>query len=177
MAAAIPAILYYTVIFVTVHLEAKKLRLATMQKVDLPSPWPIIRKQGYLALPLVLIVVTLVLGYSIVFVAIVIILTTFGLALLQRTNRMTPVRLADAIEQTARATGGLSATAAAAGIIIGCDLRDGPELPDQPGRGRVLGRSDLDLARDRGADGPDHGHGDDGGRGLHHAGRDGHSES
>jgi len=125
MAAAIPAILYYTVIFVTVHLEAKKLGLATMQKVNLPSPWPIIRKQGYLALPLVLIIVTLVLGYSIVFVAIVIILTTFGLALLQRTNRMTPVRLADAIEQTARATVGLSATAAAAGIIIGAIFATG----------------------------------------------------
>ncbi len=125
MAAAIPAILYYTVIFVTVHLEAKKLRLATMKKIDLPSPWPIIRKQGYLALPLVLIVVTLVLGYSIVFVAIVIIITTFGLALLQRTNRMTPVRLADAIEQTARATVGLSATAAAAGIIIGAIFATG----------------------------------------------------
>lgn len=125
MAAAIPAILYYTVIFVTVHLEAKKLGLATMKKIDLPSPWPIIRKQGYLALPLVLIIVTLVLGYSIVFVAIVIILTTFGLALLQRTNRMTPVRLADAIEQTARATVGLSATAAAAGIIIGAIFATG----------------------------------------------------
>ncbi len=125
MAAAIPAILYYTVIFVTVHLEAKKLRLATMNKADLPSPWPIIRKQGYLALPLLLIIITLVLGYSIVFVAIVIILTTFGLALLQRTNRMTPVRLADAIEQTARATVGLSATAAAAGIIIGAIFATG----------------------------------------------------
>ena len=119
MAAAIPALLYFAVIFVTVHLEAKKLRLATMKKVDLPSPWPIIRKQGYLALPLLLIIITLVLGYSIVFVAIVIILTTFVLALLTRTNRMTPMRLADAIEQTARATVGLSATAAAAGIIIG----------------------------------------------------------
>lgn len=119
LAAAIPAILYYTVIFVTVHLEAKKLRLATMDKVDLPSPWPIIMRQGYLALPLVLIIVALVLGFSIVYVAIVIIITTFVLALLQRTNRMTPLRLIDAIEQTARATVGLSATAAAAGIIIG----------------------------------------------------------
>ncbi|MDA0369670.1 MAG: TRAP transporter fused permease subunit [Proteobacteria bacterium] len=119
MAAAIPALLYYVVIFVTVHLEAKKLGLATMDKANLPSPWPIIWRQGYLALPLVLIIVALVLGYSIVYVAIVIIITTFALALLQRTNRMTPVRLADAIEQTARATVGLSATAAAAGIIIG----------------------------------------------------------
>ena len=119
LAAAIPAILYYVVIFVTVHLEAKKLRLATMNKADLPSPWPIIRRQGYLALPLVLIIVALLMGFSIVYVAIVIILATFLLALLQRTNRMTPLRLADSIEQTARATVGLSATAAAAGIIIG----------------------------------------------------------
>ncbi len=124
-AAAIPAILYFTVIFVTVHLEAKKLNLATMEKKHLPRAWPIIRKQGYLALPLVLIVVALALGFSIVFVAVVIIFSTFLLGLIQRTNRLTPVRLIDSLEKTAKGTAGVSAAAAAAGIIIGAIFSTG----------------------------------------------------
>lgn len=119
LAAAIPALLYYLVIFISVHLEAKKLRLATMDRKDLPSVWPIIKSQGHLVLPLILIIIALILGYSIVYVAVVIIAATFLLALLQKINRMNPVRLIDTIEKTARSTVGLSVTAASAGIIIG----------------------------------------------------------
>lgn len=124
-AAAIPAVLYFAVIFVTVHLEAKKLGLETMARKDLPRAWPIIRKQGYLALPLVLIVVALSFGYSIVLVAVVIIFTTIILALIQRTNRLTPARLIDSLEKTAKSTAGVSAAAAAAGIIIGAIFSTG----------------------------------------------------
>lgn len=140
-AAAIPALLYFAVIFITVHLEAKKLGLATMDKKDLPRAWPIIRKQGYLALPLALIVVTLLLGYSIVFVAVVIIFSTFLLALIQRTNRLTPARLVDALEKTARGTAGVSAAAAAAGIIIGAIFSTGLSFQ--------VGQAAVDLAGDQ----------------------------
>lgn len=125
LAAAIPAILYYAVIYITVHFEAKKLGLATMSRTMLPRPWPILRDQGYMLLPLILILVALVYNYSIIFVAAVIVLTTFVIALFPKTNRMTPLRLLDAMEQTARSTVGLSATAAAAGIIIGAIFATG----------------------------------------------------
>ena len=140
-AAAIPALLYFAVIFITVHLEAKKLGLATMDKKDLPRAWPIIRKQGYLALPLVLIVVALILGYSIVFVAVLIIFSTFLLALIQRTNRLTPARLIDALEKTAKGTAGVSAAAAAAGIIIGAIFSTGLSFQ--------VGQAAVDLAGDQ----------------------------
>jgi TRAP transporter 4TM/12TM fusion protein len=125
LAAAIPAVLYYVVIYVTVHFEARKLGLAIVDRSVLPRAWPIFRDQGYMLIPLALIIAALFLGYSIVFVASVILLSTFALALVPRVNRMTPIRLYDAIEQTARSTVGLSATAAAAGIIIGAIFATG----------------------------------------------------
>ncbi len=119
IAAFIPALLYFLVIFVTVHCEAKKLGLRTIEKALLPSPWRLVRQQGYLALPLLLIIGALALGYSIVLVAVVIIMATFVIGVVQRQNRLNPTRLLQVFENTARATVGLSATAAAAGIILG----------------------------------------------------------
>lgn len=119
VAAAIPGILYFLVIYITVHFEAKKLGLRAMAKDALPNAWMIFKARGYLLLPLVLIITALVYGYSIIFVAVIVITATFILALIQRTNRMTPLRLFDSMEQAVRGTVGLSATAAAAGIIIG----------------------------------------------------------
>ncbi len=119
VAAAIPAVLYYLVIFVTVHYEAKKLGLNAVDKKLLPRAWDIMKRQGYLLLPLVLIIVTLSLGYSILFVSIIVIAATFVISLLQKKHRMTPYRLVDSLEQTVQSIVGLCATAGAAGIIIG----------------------------------------------------------
>lgn len=119
VAAIIPAILYFLVIFVTVHAEARKLGLATIERRHLPSPWKILKAQGYLLLPILLIIGALIAGRSIVYVAILITGATFLIALIQPRNRITPGGLLEVIEETARATVGLSAAAAAAGIVLG----------------------------------------------------------
>lgn len=53
--AIIPALLYFTGIFITVHLEAKKLGLKGIPKGELPK-WSYLAKNCYLILPLVLLV-------------------------------------------------------------------------------------------------------------------------
>ena len=53
--AVIPALLYFTGIFVTVHLEAKKLGLEGIPREELPK-WSYLAKNCYLVLPLVLLV-------------------------------------------------------------------------------------------------------------------------
>ena len=53
--AVIPALLYFTGIFVTVHLEAKKLGLKGIPREELPK-WSYLAKNCYLVLPLVLLV-------------------------------------------------------------------------------------------------------------------------
>lgn len=53
--AILPAVLYFTGIFIAVHLEAKKLGLKGLKKEDLPK-WKMLAKNCYLILPLVLLV-------------------------------------------------------------------------------------------------------------------------
>ncbi len=55
-AAVIPAILYFTGIFITVHLEAKKLGLKGLPKEKLPRFLPLFARKGYMILPLVVII-------------------------------------------------------------------------------------------------------------------------
>ena len=118
-AATIPALLYFLVIFVTVHTEAKRLGLRRMPQSILPSTWAILRREGYLMLPIVLIIGALVAGRSIVYVAVMILGVTFLIALLQPRGRITPTGLLKVTEDAARATVSLSVAAAAAGIILG----------------------------------------------------------
>lgn len=53
--AILPALLYFSGIFIMVHLEAKKLGLKGLSKEDLPVFWKLIVKQGYLLLPLIIL--------------------------------------------------------------------------------------------------------------------------
>lgn len=68
-AAIIPAILYFTGIFITVHLEAKKLGLKGLPKDQLPRFLPLILRKGYMILPLVVIIFFLCSGKTAVFAA------------------------------------------------------------------------------------------------------------
>lgn len=68
-AAIVPAILYFTGIFISVHLEAKKLGLKGSPKSELPKFWPLLFKKGYMMLPLVVIVYFLCAGKTAVYAA------------------------------------------------------------------------------------------------------------
>jgi len=124
-AAILPALLYYFAIYCTVHLEARRLGLATLDRRLLPRVAPLLRSHGYLLAPLVLIVVLLVVGYSIVLVAMITSLATILVSFTRPSTRLSPSRLVDAITDTAHATTSLSATCACAGIIIGAIFATG----------------------------------------------------
>ena len=68
-AAIIPAVLYFTGIFITVHLEAKKLGLKGMPREQLPRFLPLFLKKGYMILPLIVIIWFLCAGKTAVFAA------------------------------------------------------------------------------------------------------------
>jgi len=67
-AAIIPALLYFTGIFITVHLEAKKLGLKGLPREQLPRVLPLLMK-SYMILPLIVIIVFLCAGKTAVFAA------------------------------------------------------------------------------------------------------------
>ena len=68
-AAIIPALLYFAGIFITVHLEAKKLGLKGLPKDQLPRALPLFLKKGYMILPLIVIIYFLCAGFTAVFAA------------------------------------------------------------------------------------------------------------
>lgn len=68
-ASIIPAILYFTGIFISVHLEAKKIGLKGLPKEQLPKFLPLFLSKGYMILPLAIIITFLCIGYTAVFAA------------------------------------------------------------------------------------------------------------
>ena len=68
-AAIIPALLYFTGIFITVHLEAHKLGLKGLPREQLPKFLPLFLRKGYMLLPLVAIVFFLCIGRTAVYAA------------------------------------------------------------------------------------------------------------
>ncbi|MBP3365723.1 MAG: TRAP transporter permease [Treponema sp.] len=68
-AAVIPAVLYFTGIFITVHLEAHKLGLKGLPREQLPKFLPLLLKKGYMLLPLIVIVAFLCMGRTAVYAA------------------------------------------------------------------------------------------------------------
>lgn len=70
-AALIPAILYFVGIYIIIEFEARKYGLVGMDRKDMPKFWPLVRRQGYLILPLLVILVFLAMGYTPIFAALV----------------------------------------------------------------------------------------------------------
>lgn len=119
IAAAIPALLYYLAIFATVHFEASRLRLRGLPADLLPRPWPLLRREGYLLLPLATIVAMILVGYSVVLVVVWSVLTTVLISFRSRGTAVSPHRFASALVATGTLTGPLTVTCAIAGVLIG----------------------------------------------------------
>ncbi|MCQ2597554.1 MAG: TRAP transporter permease [Treponema sp.] len=126
-AAVIPALLYFTGIFITVHLEAKKLGLQGLPKDQLPKFWPLFLKKGYMMLPLVVIIVFLCSGKTAVFAALMGIVACIVIGMATSfvdlaMGRKPSFGLKDIIEvmcTAARNTISVAIACAMAGIIIG----------------------------------------------------------
>jgi TRAP transporter 4TM/12TM fusion protein len=64
VAAALPAVLYYTGVLASVHIEAVRTGLQGLPKEKLPSLKAILMKDGYMLIPIPIIIVALVMGYT-----------------------------------------------------------------------------------------------------------------
>ena len=119
--ALLPALLYYVAVFMAVHFEAKRIGLVGLPKADLPRLREVIVERGHLFLPLVVIVVVLLAGYSAAFSALCgigsVIPTTWLRASTRKT--FTVSAIIEALESGARNTLVVALACATAGIVIG----------------------------------------------------------
>ncbi|NLC76674.1 MAG: TRAP transporter permease [Clostridia bacterium] len=118
-AAAIPALLYFTGIWIGVHLEAKKNGLRGLNRDELPKIKRILLDRGHLVIPLVAIVVLLVKQYTPMRAALVGIILAVGASLIRKSTRISWRGVLEGLEAGARAALGVLVACACAGIIVG----------------------------------------------------------
>lgn len=118
-AAIIPALLYFTGIFISVHLEAKKLGMRGMSKEELPKLSRVMLDRGYLFVPLIGIVYFLMEGSTPVKAALYGLGLSIATSYIRKSTRLSLKNIYEALEQGAKNALGVSMACACAGIIVG----------------------------------------------------------
>ncbi|MFL2667871.1 MAG: TRAP transporter permease, partial [Burkholderiales bacterium] len=121
MYALLPALLYYIALFLSIHFEAKKNGMHGLDKSELPRVATVLKERGHLFLPLIIIVGTLLLGFSAPFAALCGIASTIPTALMRKSTRkyINFNNILKALEEGAKNTVTVALSCACAGIVIG----------------------------------------------------------
>lgn len=117
--AILPAFLYFTGIFLMVHFEAKKLGLKGLNKEDLPKLGNLLLSKGYLLLPLIVLVVMIIKGFTMSRSAIFATIVAIAVSLVNKDNRINPEKFVNALESGGRNTLSVAIACGIAGIIAG----------------------------------------------------------
>ena len=119
-AAVIPAIIYFAAIFASVHFEALRTGLKGLPAEQIPRFGKLIRKKGYLLLPLlVLIFLMVVVRWDIMKVAVYSVLTCLAIAMVDRSIQFNFDKFLRAFSSITKSVVVVIASCALAGIIVG----------------------------------------------------------
>lgn len=127
-AGVIPAILYFTGIWLGVHFEAKKLDLKGMSRDEMPSYKSIFIERGHLVIPLIAIIYFLSSGYTPMRAALVGIALAIVSACLRKSTRITFKDFVNGMINGSKGILGVLIACATAGIIIGVVTKTGVGL-------------------------------------------------
>ncbi len=117
--AILPAVLYFTGIFIAVHLEAKKNGLKGIPKDELPKMRNLI-KNIYLLIPLVILIWLVSTNTKTIQTAAAIsIVAVIAVSMFNKEHRMTPATIADALAAGGKGSISVAAACGIAGIISG----------------------------------------------------------
>ena len=118
--AILPAVLYFGGIFISVHLEAKKLGLKGIPRSELPRFKYLIRNV-YLLLPLVILVYLVSSGSrTMAFAAAVATVTAIVVSMFSKETRMTPKKFFEALAGGTQGCISVGVACCVAGIVAGC---------------------------------------------------------
>ena len=108
--------------FFAVHFEAKRHGLKGVPRAELPRLGRVMAERGHLFVPIAMILIGLILGYSAPLCALVGALSCLPMALMRKTTRQ-GIRwqsVLEALEEGAKNTLSVAMACACAGIVIGC---------------------------------------------------------
>jgi TRAP transporter 4TM/12TM fusion protein len=123
--AAIPAVIYYFILGLTIHFYAQRHRLYGLPKAELPQLGEVIRNQGLLMLSLVAIIAGLVLGYSPTMAALSGLAVLLIVCWVKPESRLTWKKVYQALHSSGMAGVQVGVTSASAGIILGVFMLTG----------------------------------------------------
>ena len=119
VAAALPAVLFYFSIFISVDLEARKLGMQGDPSAGNPEMWRGIVARLHLIIPLIYLVYLIFTGYSLGSVGIRATAAVALVSLLSATTRMGPKSWYQALETTAKQAIVIAVPSAVAGSVVG----------------------------------------------------------
>ena len=119
IAACIPAFLYYMGLLLAVHFEAKRLGLKGLAPENIPNAVEVLKNQGHLVIPLVVLIGMIVLGYTPLYAAVFSIFATILASWLRRDTRMSFKDIVDAAVEGSRGAVSVGVSCVVIGVIIG----------------------------------------------------------
>jgi TRAP transporter 4TM/12TM fusion protein len=124
--AAIPALLYYMGILIQVHLRAGKMGLVGLPRDRLPKVVAVLKDKGHLLIPIgVLLYFLLFSGFTVIYSAVITIVSTIVIAGMKKSTRMSFKDICDAFVDGAKQTVSVAMACACVGIIIGVTSKTG----------------------------------------------------
>lgn len=118
IAAILPAFLYYLGLLFAVHFEAKRLGLSGLSKENIPDAMKVVKEQGHLIIPLVVLIVLMCMGYTPLYSAVIAIFATIAASWLKKETRMTWDKIVQATVEGARSAISVGVCCVIIGVII-----------------------------------------------------------
>ncbi|TDL35289.1 TRAP transporter permease [Jeotgalibacillus sp. S-D1] len=123
-AATIPALLYFSGIWIITHFEAKRIGLTGLPDKDIPKK-SVVLKKIYLLTPIFAVVFLLLDGNSIIRAALYSIVVTILVSLIRKDTRINLKKFVDGLADGARTALSVAVATACAGLIVGVVTRTG----------------------------------------------------
>lgn len=138
-AGIIPALLYYFSIFFMVDLRARKLKLTGIDPQELPKLSDVFKETGHMLVPIVVVIYTLLVGYSAILCAFFGIISTILFSTLRKNTRMSIRVIIETLAESARSSITVTTACAMVGIIVA--------IVGMTGLGQVLALNIMNLSR------------------------------
>lgn len=118
-AALIPAILYYLTTWSAIYFYAARSGLKGETRDNLPPVFSVLKKEGQFVVPLLVVTVLLVLGYSPITSGLYGLISAYIVSLLRKGTRLGPSAIVRVFISAGESMGMLTVASAAAGMVIG----------------------------------------------------------
>ena len=119
IAAAVPAVLYYLALFLSLHFEAKRLGLSGVSRENLPQAAQVLRKGWHLLIPLALLIGMMLRGFTPLLAAVCATAAVPVCAAVRRETRMSLRTVYLALAEGAQSAVSVGVTCMLIGVLVG----------------------------------------------------------